>query len=252
MIEVLTPCGFPARVEGGTPIHEVEVVIDPGHGGPVDTGAVAPTGLQEKQVNLEVSLALHAELEARGIASMLTRNGDYPVPIRTRTAYADLVGARALVSVHHNAPEAPTSEIPGLEIFVQESSTESQRLGGLIYEAAMDALASFDVDWQRAPDAGVMTVLNSEGRDAYGMVRRPEAPSALVELGYIANRAEAELYATSEYAPTVAEALADAVEAFLRTSDSGASLVEGRVFDPQSGVGQDRCIEPDLGATVEG
>lgn len=252
MVEVLTPCGYPALVEEGTPIFEVEVVVDPGHGGPIDTGAVASTGLQEKQVNLEVALAVHSELEERGIASMLTRNGDYPVPIRTRTGYADLVGARALVSIHHNAPAAPASDIPGVEIFVQQGSSESQRLGGLLYDATMEALEVFEVDWDRAPDAGVMTVLNSEGRDAYGMVRRPEAASALVELGYIANRAEAELYATDEYAPAAAEAIADAIEEFLRTDNGGASLVEGRNFDPQSGVGQDKCIEPELGATVAG
>ncbi|HJQ77028.1 MAG TPA: N-acetylmuramoyl-L-alanine amidase [Acidimicrobiia bacterium] len=252
MIEVLTPCGYAALVDEGTPIYEVEVVIDPGHGGPIDTGAVASTGLQEKRVNLEVGLAVHSELEERGIASMLTRNADYPVPIRTRTGYADLVGARALVSIHHNAPAAPASEIPGIEIFVQQGSSESQRLGGLLYDATMAALGAFDVDWDRAPDAGVMTVLNSDGRDAYGMVRRPKAASALVELGYIANRAEAELYATDEYAPAAAEAIADAIEEFLRTDNSGAPLVEGRNFDPQSGVGQDQCIEPELGATVEG
>lgn len=252
VIEILTPCGYPARVDAGTPVYEVDVVIDPGHGGPVDTGAVGSNGLEEKQVNLEVGLAVQAELEERGIASLLTRNADYPVPIRTRTTYSDLMGARALVSIHHNAPGANASEIPGVEIFVQDGSAESQRLGGLLYEASMETLSGFDVDWDRAPDAGVMTVLNSSGDDAYGMVRRPEAPSALVELGYIANPAEAELYATPEYAPTVAAAIADGIEAFLLTEETGAPLAEGRIFNPQPGVGQDQCVEPDLGALVDG
>ena len=61
--------------------------------------------------------------------------------------------------------------------------------------------AWFDVEWHRAPDAGVMTVLNTDGEDAYGMVRLPDAPSALVELGYIANPAEAELYEDPAYVP---------------------------------------------------
>ena len=48
--EVLTPCGNPAVLTDGTPIYEVDVMIDPGHGGPIDTGAVAPTGLAEKVI----------------------------------------------------------------------------------------------------------------------------------------------------------------------------------------------------------
>jgi N-acetylmuramoyl-L-alanine amidase len=230
----------------GIPIYEVDVVIDPGHGGPIDTGAVGATGLTEKEINLEVSLAVQELLSDRGIRSLLTRVGDYPIPIRTRSEYSDLVGAEALVSIHHNAPAAPLSEIPGVEIFVKSSTPESARLGGLIYDRTMASLSEFDVAWMRAPDAGVMTVLNSDREDAYGMVRRPEAPSALVEIGYIANPAEAELYANPEYVPTVATALADAIESFLTSADTGTPLVEGRDFDPAGGVGQDQCIEPDL------
>lgn len=246
VVEVLTPCGHPAEIDEGTPIYEVDVVIDAGHGGD-DTGAIASSGLMEKTVNMEVSQALHEELTLRGVDAVLTRTGDYVLPIRTRARYADLMGAEALVSIHHNAPQAPASEIPGVEIFVQQASMESQRLGGLLYEATMTALAEFAVDWVRAPDAGVMIVVNGDGEDAYGMVRRPETPSALVELGYIANPAEAALYAMPEYAPTAATAMADALESFLGSDETGAALVEGRVFNPRPGVGQDECVEPDLG-----
>ncbi len=249
-IEVLTPCGNEATLTEGIPVYEVDVVIDPGHGGPVDTGAVGANGLAEKEINLRVGLAVHEILSERGIQSLLSRTGDYPVPIRTRAAFSDLVGADALVSIHHNAPRAPASDIPGVEIFVQDQNRESARLGGLIYQSAMGALSRFDVAWQRSPDAGVMTVLNREGRDAYGMVRLPEAPSALVELGYIANPDEAELYTDPAYVSTVAAAVAEAVEAFLTSDEIGSPLVEGRNFDPARGVGRDRCIEPDLEASL--
>lgn len=245
-IEVLTPCGNPETLTEGTPIYEVDVMIDPGHGGPVDTGAVAATGLAEKDINLQVSLAVQELLTERGIRSMLTRAGDYPIPIRTRSAYSDLTGARAMVSIHHNAPAAPASDIPGVEIFVQNETPESARLGGLLYDETMAALGQFDVDWDRAPDAGVMTVLNPDGEDAYGMVRLPQAPSALLELGYIANQAEAELYANPEYVPAAAAAVSEAIAAFLSTDEAGSSLVEGRTFSPARGVGSDQCIEPDL------
>lgn len=246
MIEIITPCGNEATLTQGTPVYEVDVVIDPGHGGPIDTGAVGANGLSEKEINLTVSLAIHEKLTDRGIASFLTRTGDYPIPIRTRSVYSDLVGARALVSIHHNAPQAPVSDIPGIEIFVQSTEPESARLGGLIYDHSMQALSQFDVAWQRSPDAGVMTVLNSDGRDAYGMVRRPEAASALVELGYMANPAEAELFTDPAYVASVSTAVANAIEAFLMSEETGSPLVEGRNFNPARGVGADRCIEPDL------
>jgi N-acetylmuramoyl-L-alanine amidase len=246
IIEVLTPCGDPARLASGTPIYEVDVIIDPGHGGPVDTGAVAPTGLAEKEINLRVGLAVLRILSERGVAAMLTRSGDYPVPIPTRSEYADRVGARALVSIHHNAPAAPASDIPGVEVFIQSDSANSRRLGGLVYESTMAALGQFDIDWDRAIDAGVMTVSNSRGDDAYGMIRRPETVSVLVELGYVANRAEAEFYQRPVYPEVAATALADAIEAYLTTEDPGSGFVAGRVFNPRAGVGKDRCIEPDL------
>jgi N-acetylmuramoyl-L-alanine amidase len=246
IVEVLTPCGNPDTLTEGTPIYEVDVVIDPGHGGPVDTGAVGRNGISEKYVNRQVSLAVHRILTERGIDSMLTRVGDYPIPIRTRTAYSDLVGAEAIISIHHNAPEAAPSDIPGVEIFVQGGTPESARLGGLLYDTTMEALSEFQVDWDRAPDAGVMTVVNTRGEDAYGMVRLPQAASALVELGYIANPAEAALFADPDYVLVAAQAVADAVETFLTSQDEGAPLVEGRIFDPSAGVGRDQCIEPDL------
>jgi len=246
IVEVLTPCGNPASLTEGTPIYEVDVVIDPGHGGPVDTGAVGRSGLAEKDINLQVSLAIQEVLGDLGIEAMLTRSADYPIPIRTRSEYSDLVGAQALVSIHHNAPAAPASDIPGVEIFVQDGRSESARLGGLIYDDAMATLGQFDVDWDRAPDAGVMTVLNGDGIDAYGMVRLPTAPSALVELGYIANPAEADLYADPAYVPVVAESVGRAIAAFLTTQETGSPLVEGRNFNPSLGVGRDQCIEPPL------
>ena len=251
-IEVLTPCGNLELLTEGTPIYEVDVMIDPGHGGPVDTGAVALTGLQEKTINLQVSLAVQDLLNRRGIASMLTRTADYPIPIRMRSTYSDLVGAQAIVSIHHNAPTAPASDVPGIEIFVENETPESARLGGLLYQETMSALGRFDVDWDRAPDAGVMTVLNTEGEDAYGMVRLPQAHSALLELGYIANPAEAALYEDPDYVAVAAAAIANAIEAFLESGETGSPLVDGRVFNPERGVGRDQCVEPDLGLTTTG
>jgi N-acetylmuramoyl-L-alanine amidase len=244
---VRTPCGNEAVVGSGTPVGGVSVVLDPGHGGEVDTGAVGPNGLMEKNLNLELSQALQAKLIVRGIAVLLTRTGDYASVLGVRAALADHVGADLILSVHHNAPTPGASNRPGTEIFIQSDSADSRRLGGLLWSHVVAALSEFDVDWSAAPDAGVLTVLSTRGNDAYGMIRGPDTVSALVELGYISSRPEAELFATNVYVESAAEALADAVEAYLGTDERGSGFVaEPRVFNPQPGIGGSVCVDPGL------
>lgn len=245
---VRTPCGDTAVLDSGEPIADVEVVLDPGHGGPVDTGAVGANGLVERDLNLRLAVATEAELGARGITVATTRTRDYHTLLSTRSAFADAVGARALVSIHHNAPAAIPSDAPGTEVFVQSDSPESRRLGGVLYATVFDALSTFDdVAWTTASDAGVLRVLNTRGSDAYGMIRRPATPTALVELGYLNNPTEAALMATQEYIDVAAVALADGIEAFLRSDDPGRGYVEEpRVFDPAFAPGADVCTDPAL------
>ena len=244
---VTTPCGNEATVQDGTPLGTTTVVIDPGHGGDVDTGAVGANGLMEKHLNLEVSQALEADLIVRGIEVVLTRTADYATRLGVRAGLADRVNADLLISVHHNAPTPGQSSSPGTEVFIQSTSEASRRLGGLVWGRVMPALAEFDVAWTAAPDAGVLTVLSTRGNDAYGMISGPRTVSVLAELGYISNPAEAELFATTEYVEAVSDALADAVENYLSTEATGSGYVaEPRVFNPQPGIGGSLCVDPAL------
>ena len=244
---VTTPCGNEAVVREGTLLGTTQVVIDPGHGGEVDTGAVGANGLMEKHLNLDVSQALQADLIVRGIDVVLTRTADYASRLGVRAGLADQVNADLLISVHHNAPTPGPSPSPGTEVFIQSTSEDSRRLGGLVWGRVMAALSDFEVEWTAAPDAGVLTVLSTRGNDAYGMIRSPRTVSVLAELGYISNPAEAELFATSEYVEAVSDALADAIENYLTTEATGAGYVaEPRVFNPQPGIGGDLCVDPPL------
>ncbi len=246
--EVVTPCGVDGLVTWGTPIADIEIVLDPGHGGDVETGAQGPNGLVERDLNLAVAKRTANVLAERGISVLLTRTGNYRMPLAVRAEIANQLEADALISIHHNAPEGVPSATPGTEIFVQQDVTESRRLGGTIYEAVVDALAEFDVEWQTAPDAGVLEVLDEDGDDTYGMVRRPQMPAVLAELGYIANPAEAELFATDEYVEAASVALADGIEAWLRSDAGGEGFVaDARVFTPTGGTGgSDGCVDPAL------
>jgi N-acetylmuramoyl-L-alanine amidase len=128
---VETPCGREATIDptGGTPIHGIEVVIDPGHGGWADTGTVQ-NGIVERDLNLEVAKTLKAELRSRGISAVLTRTANYGAALAQRARIADSANATLMVSIHHNSSLATpaASSSPGSEVYVQTNG-ESQRLG---------------------------------------------------------------------------------------------------------------------------
>ena len=236
---VTTPCGNTAHVTAGEPLHQTQIVLDPGHGGWWDTGAVGPNGLVERDLNLTLSRAILEALADRGISAVLTRTGSYGLPLSARAAFADSLEAEALISIHHNAPTMERSSTPGTEVYVQSASpsvprADSSRLGGLLYEEITAALAGFpNVTWAKLPNAGVLRVLLPDGRDAYGMISRPNIPAVLVEYGYLSNPSEAALFATDEYIQVAASATADAIAAYLSTDRPGTGFIrQPRVFDP--------------------
>ena len=248
---VRTPCGNTATVGAGRPIEDVRVVIDPGHGGPYDSGAHGPNRLVERDLNLTLANAVLRELASRDISASTTRTGHYGTLLRVRAAFADALGADALVSIHHNAPTWPTGDTPGAEVYVQSSSDQqarpdSARLGGLLYEEITTALAGFNnIEWSRLSNAGVLRVLAPGGGDTYGMIKFPAVPAVLVEYGYLSNPSEADLFATDDYIATAAKATANAIQAWLNTDRPGTGFVEEpRVFNP--GGAPSRCNEVPL------
>ena len=249
---VQTPCGNTAQVSAGVPIENTRVVLDPGHGGRWNTGAIGPNGLVEADLNLRLSRAVLGELAERGIPAATTRTADYGMLLSIRAAFADALGADALVSIHHNAPTWGRSDVPGTEVYVQSATAQraradSARLGGLLYEEITAALATLDnVTWSGLHDAGVLRVLLPGGQDAYGIVLRPSVPSVLVEYGYLSNPSEAQLFATEEYIRVAALATADAIDAYLHSDRSGTGFVqEPRVFNLHSHSGTS-CDDPAL------
>ncbi len=245
---VRTPCGNTTVITTGDPIEAVRVVLDPGHGGRFERGAVGPNGLFEHTLNLRLSRAILAELAGRGIAAATTRTGNYGSLLSVRAAFANALEADALISIHHNAPTWRLGDSPGTEVYVQSVDAEtpratSERLGGLLYKEITSALAMFaDVSWSRLPDAGVLRVLFPDGGDAYGMILRPAMPAVLVEYGYLSNPSEAELFDTDDYIGIAATATANAIEAYLGTDRPGTGFVERpRVFDPAAAPS--RCVE---------
>jgi N-acetylmuramoyl-L-alanine amidase len=242
-----TPCGGRTLVEAGQTITGADVVIDPGHGGD-ELGAADVPDLSEAKLNLLLARATATVLRERGVSVVLLRNADYRIPISRRAEIADRIAPKAFVSIHHNTPASRPSTDPGTEVYVQNGSPESRRLGGLLYEEVFQALKQFEIEWTARDDAGVLVVLNDRDEDAYGIARYPLTTSALVEMAYLGNPAEAELLATEQYLDVGGLALADGIERFLSTEDPGSGYIENpRRFNP-SGLtgGSSGCTDPVL------
>ncbi|MEJ5185935.1 MAG: N-acetylmuramoyl-L-alanine amidase, partial [Candidatus Geothermincolales bacterium] len=102
----------------------VKVCLDPGHGGS-DPGAIGPTGLLEKDVNLKVALKLKSLLEAEGASVLLTRADDRYVSLSERCQIANSWRADIFVSIHHNSVGDPS--VNGTETLISPAAGEFTR-----------------------------------------------------------------------------------------------------------------------------
>lgn len=222
---VSTPCGITVTVTSGVPV-TATVVIDPGHGGAEDPGAVGDNGLTESEVNLAVAERARAALERQGVAVVLTRSADYQVTLEGRAKVARSLKARVFVSVHHNAGAETPLEGPGTDVYHQEASAESRRLGGLVYEEVVAALRPLPADWVGVPNPGVKYLRGRRGTDYYGVLRRTAGlPGVLSEAAYLSNPSEADLLARADVQALEAEAISRAIVRFLTTADPGVGFV---------------------------
>lgn len=222
---VKTPCGNEATT-AGKPLGGANVVLDPGHGG-IDPGAVGPSGLAEKEVNLAVAEETKRILEANGAVVVLTRDRDQNTTLATRDLLAVGLAPQAYVSIHHNAePDGPTGGPPGHETYYQIANPRSKRLAGILWEELQRAFARYPIAWMGDTDHGAKYRPGSRG-DYYAVLRQTEGiDSVLSEAAFISNPPEEALLATPEFRRVEAQAIADAVIRFVSTEDTGSGFVE--------------------------
>ncbi len=247
---VWTPCGRAEQVTQGRVIEKADFVIDPGHGGPSEPGAVGPSGLREADLNMEVSTRIRDYLRSAGYSVVMTRHSDVRVPIVTRAEIARALDPIAFISVHFNAGTNARSARPGTEMYHQLDSADSKRLAGLLYEETVGVLSLHSIDWVALVDAGVLVRADQQGDDYYGVLRRPgPVTSVLAEFGYLSNSAEEKFYSRPEVQEMLAEATVRAVNRYVRSSDPGSGFVDKpmfRGFGPSGAGRTDNCVDPVL------
>lgn len=169
-----------------------KVVIDAGHGGTTDPGAVFE-GRQEKDDNLRLALAVGQILENHGVDVVYTRTDDiYQRPIE-KAQLANASGADFLVSLHRNSsPQA--NQYSGVETLVYDNSGE---------KAEMAEAINRELEGVGFQNLGVTE------RPGLIVLRRTQMPAVLVETGFINTESDNRLF--DEKFNEIAQAIADGI-----------------------------------------
>jgi N-acetylmuramoyl-L-alanine amidase len=147
-----------------------KIFVDPGHGG-TDPGAVGPTGLQEKSVNLRVGTVLkECLIEYGGATVQMSRTDDSYVGLSDRAAAANNWGADRFISIHHNA--FSDASVNGTETYSYYSYGDCADLSKKV-QAQL-------VNWGNLNNRGAKTA-------NYTVLRETTMPAILTEASFISN-----------------------------------------------------------------
>lgn len=214
------------------------VVVDAGHGG-IDSGALGRKGTKEKDVVLKVAKEIAQSLSAKGgVEVHLTRDRDIFIPLGKRVFIAREKEADLFISVHADAFKQ--SNVRGATVYTL-SHTASDKQAQIIArsENRSDIVAGVDLDEQSDPVSDILIDLmvretkafstllaskslnkvssvtklhSSKPRSAnFKVLRAPDIPSVLIELGYISNGGDESLLNQSAWRKKIAGQIASAV-----------------------------------------
>ncbi|MDO9284027.1 MAG: N-acetylmuramoyl-L-alanine amidase [Aquabacterium sp.] len=214
----------------------VVVAIDPGHGGE-DPGAIGPTGLREKDVVLAVALKLRERINSvPGMRAMLTRDGDYFVPLNDRVRKARRVQADLFVSIHADAFITPAARGASVFALSETGATSTAArwmankenaadvVGGVNTAVVKDAQVlramlemstaaqikdSLKIGREVLERIGKVGALHKRGVEQAGfaVLKAPDIPSILVETAFISNPDEEAKLRDGDYQDRLVEAL---------------------------------------------
>lgn len=219
------------------------IVIDAGHGG-VDPGAIGYKGTYEKKITLEMAKELKEELDKNSKYKVyLTRNRDIFIPLRDRVKIARKYDADLFISIH--ADSARNRKAKGLSVYTL-SETASDKEAAALAEKENKAdivaglnfadhtkevsdillnLAQRETNNSSSEFANflssemskiVKTVSNTHRFAGFAVLKAPDVPSVLLELGYLSNPDEEKKLRQKNYRKKLAQATLKAVNKFFQ------------------------------------
>ena len=234
------------------------IVIDPGHGGP-DTGTKAGNGeIMEKNVVLDFSMTLRDQLEKSGrYRVVMTRTDDTFIPLAERVKFARQRQAELFISVHADALPKSEGDVQGATIYTL-SDTASDAEAAKLAEAENRSDVIAGIDLAKEPDDVADILLDLAHRETktfshafarllvgemksavrlhkkplksagFVVLKAPDVPSVLIELGYMTNKQDLKLLTSEAWRAKAAQTMVKAVEQFFRTRLAGAEAAAGR------------------------
>jgi len=218
------------------------IVVDPGHGG-IDNGTKGPGGESEKQIVLDFALLLRDQLEKTGkYRVVMTRTDDSFVPLGDRVRLARARNASLFISVHADAL-ARGREAQGATVYtlaetasdseaahLAEAENKADIIAGIDMRSEPDDVADILIDLaQRETKAfsahlarNLVTELKAVARlhkqplksAGFKVLRAPDVPSVLVELGFVSNRDDLRQLTSATWRQRVADAIVQGVGTF--------------------------------------
>ncbi len=185
-----------------SPLAGIKILLDPGHGGPEDSGSVGPTGYPEKAVALVVSKLVRDQLVAKGATVYMTREEDRDVGLQERVDMIEKLQPAIAISLHYNAlPDDGDAE-------------NTKGVGTFWYNTQAHSLAMFLhnylVQELKRPSYGVFW-------NNLALTRPHTTPAILLELGFMINPVEFEWISNPQEQQKVAVALADGITQWFMT-----------------------------------
>lgn len=227
------------------------VVIDPGHGG-IDPGATSRSGIKEKDIVFNFSRELSEHLKATGRYKVLmTRTMDTYIPLHGRVEFARKHGASLFISIHADSlPGRHASKVSGATVYtLSETASDSEARALAAKENLSDVLAGVELPEKEDEVTGILIdlalretknlsitfadfVLGSlKGKTplmkrahrfaGFRVLKAPDVPSVLIELGYMTNSNDIEHMMSEEWREQVATSIVASVDRFFAARSRG-------------------------------
>jgi len=230
------------------------IVIDPGHGGPDNGTQAGGSEFMEKNLVLTFGLALRDRIEKSSkYRVVMTRSDDTFVPLDERVRIARSQSASLLVSIHADALPRKEGDAQGATIYTlsdKASDAEAERLAEA--ENRSDAIAGVTMSEEPAVADILIDLAQRETRTfsnrfarvlmgemkttvrmhkhplksaGFRVLKAPDVPSVLVELGYVSNKGDREHLVSESWRNRTVGAMSQAIDAFLakRVVSAGAN-----------------------------